>query len=319
MKGLPDELTVDEKGDLIRIGIGDAHTGWISREDSFFKRISDDRLNPFFKIRHLTREIEVKNILDKGIGLLNSQKYVKSISCFDEVLHYDGGYIEALINKSHALFGQAHYVKSLRFYKKAVNSGYGGDVQYYKLLLKKSGEERENFPKIKRNIYAGDEAVAEGNFDRALVFYKRALVDTSRFKDKILFKLFNKMAFVLIKLHRFDEALASFDESIKADENDLAYFGRGYCKHRLGMDCVDSLRQAQKIDEKCLLEKARIFNELGYYGDALDAFNEFLNNHFALDSSFKSAVCGKIIALDALDLDSSFERGMLSYINEVTY
>ena len=51
---------------------------------------------------------------------------------------------------------------------------------------------------------------------------------------------------------------------------------------------------------------AYIKSKLGI-DDALDAFNLFLHNHFRLDSGFKSAIEGKMIALDNLDLESTFE------------
>ena len=311
LKNLSDELQIDEKNDLVKLAVGDVSTNWISRDDPFIERIADDNLNRFFKIRHLVCEINIKNILDEGIRLLKLERYSKAIECFDKVLYYDEKYGEALISKSRALFGQGHFVKSLRFYKKAIGAGYPKDIEYYKLLLKKSGEERDGFPKIKQNIYAGDEAVAKGEFELALEFYEKALMNPSKFKKKILYKLFNKKALILTKLKRFDEALASFDASLKAHENDIAYFGRGLCKHCIGLDGICDLKQAVSIDKKYLLKKALIFNELGLYGDALDSLNEFLDIHFVIDSAFISAIEGKATALENLKMDNSFERHIL--------
>lgn len=314
LKKLPCELEICKRNDRIRLAVGDVETGWISPDDTFVERISDDNINPFYRINHLTREIEIKNTLDKAVELLNAEKFSKSIAYLDEVLYYDDSYPEALINKSHALFGEGHFVKSLRFYKKAIKSGFPQDIEYYRLLLRKSSEERDSFPKIKRNIYAGDEAVAKGEFERALEFYENALKNPSKFKNKILFKLLNKRGFVLIKLERFKEALATFDESIESHKNDVAIFARGYCKYELGWDCRDDLRMAIEIDKRQLFCKAMIFNKIEDYKDGLNAFNEFLNNHFRMDSSFKSAIEGKAVALENLNMDSSFERQILSQI-----
>ena len=136
----------------------------------------------------------------------------------------------------------------------------------------------------------------------------------SKFKNKILFKLLNKRGFVLIKLERFKEALATFDESIESHKNDVAIFARGYCKYELGWDCRDDLRMAIEIDKRQLFCKAMIFNKIEDYKDGLNAFNEFLNNHFRMDSSFKSAIEGKAVALENLNMDSAFERQILSQI-----
>ena len=305
------ELEIDEKDNHVKIAIGDVSTKWICRDDLFIERICDENINPFYRTLHLTREIEVKNILDRGIELLNLQKYGKAIECFDEVIFFDENYADALFNKSHALFNQGHFVKSLRFYKKAIKSGYPKDIEYHKLILKKSSEERDNFPKIKKNIYAGDESAAKGEFERALDFYDKALINPSKFKSKIIYKLLNKKGLVLVRLNRIDEALASFEASNQALDNGLAYFGIGYCRHALGEDCADSLKKAEGIDKKYLLKKAMIFNDIKLYDDALDAFNLFLHNHFRLDSRFKSAIEGKMTALDNLDLESTFERKIL--------
>lgn len=310
-----DEITILENEDKVIIQLGDFKTNWISRNDSFLNRISPENLNQFFLAEHLKKEIEIKNILDDGIGFLNSQKYPKAIDCFDDVLYYDSNYSQALVNKSHALYGQGHFVKALRFFKRSDVE----DNDYYKLLLAESSKERDNFPKIKRNIYAGDEAAYKGEFEKAVDFYERALVDPSKFKDKILFKLLNKKAFVLIELKRFDEALASFDVSLRVHENDLAHFGMGYCQHKLGLDCIDSLNKAIDIDKKYLLIKACILNELKCFEDALKCFDEFLANHFILDDDFILALRGKVTALEGLSLDSSHEKEILIQIGKKGY
>lgn len=305
------KLKIEENSDMIRFALGDVTTGWMKRDDTFVQRIREDNLNRFYRDKHIAREIEIKNILDDGIKLLNSKRFKKAIDCFDKVLFYDEKHFEALMLKSQALFGQGHFVKSFRFYKRAVRCGADEDVEYRKTLLKKSGEERGDFPKIKRNIYAGDEAVAKGDFKAALDFYDKALVNPSRFKNKILYKLLNKKAFILIRLERFDGALASFDVSIKVHENDMAYYGRGFCEYKLGFDCENSLIMAKNISKKYILQKAQIFNKLKIYEKALESFNLFLDNYFVIDLKFKRAIEGKCEALDNLGLDSSFEKDIL--------
>ena len=305
---LPPQVAVAKSSDLIRIEFGDLRTNWISADDPFIERIRPDRLNRYFLCKHLSREIEMKNVLDNAAYLLDLKKYAKAISQLDRVIYYDGGYSEALILKSHALYHQGHFVKALRFYKKS----HVEDRDYYRLLLEKSSKERDSFPKIKKNIYAGDEAASKGDYERAIEFYDRALENPSKFKKKILFKLLNKKASCLIKLERFDEALASFDVSLRVHENDFAHFGKAYSQNRLGLDCLDELKMAESIDKGCLLIKANILNEFSQYGDALDAFNAFLDNHFAIDSDFVSAIEGKVTALDSLGLNSADLKAVLN-------
>ena len=307
-----DNLAIFENGDRVKIQFGDLKTGWIDRSDSFLERISPENLNEFFLESHLQKEIEMKKVLDEGIAFLDSKKYPKAIACFDDVLYYDSNYPEALANKSHALCGQGHFVKALRYFKR---SNFDDD-EYYRLLLGESSRERDGFPKIKRNIYAGDEAAFKGDFENAVGFYDRALEDSSKFKSRILFKLLNKKAFALIELGRIDEALASFDVSVRVHENDRAYFGRGYCQHELGLDCIGSLRHARRIDKKCLLKKAIILNELKCFDEALECFDEFLANHFTLDGDFSLALQGKVAALDGMSLDCSNEKEIMSQIGE---
>lgn len=230
---------------MVRIRFGEIETNWMSSNDAFMQRISVENLNRFYPLRHLQKEIQIRNVLDEGIGFLSRKKYAKAIECFDSVIWYDDKYSGALISKSHALYAQGHFVKALRFYRKSSVS----DNDYYRMLLKESAGERDNFPRIKRNIYAGDEASSRGEYEKALDFYEKALVNPSKFKNRILFKLLNKKAFVLCELSRFDEALASFDASLGVRKNDTAYFGRGYCQYVLGMDCIESLDMAHKIDK----------------------------------------------------------------------
>ncbi len=304
---LPDALSVMKSNGMVRFKFDGLKTNWMDEDDPFIQRICCDRLNRFYLTQHLTREIEIKNVLDEGFDHLARERYGKAIGCFDEVISYDDNYARALIGKSHALYGQGHFVKALRFYKKSGCL----DKDYHRLLLEMSSSERDSFPVIKRNIYAGDEAASKGDFEEALLFYDRALVNPSKFKNKILYKLLNKKAVALFKLERFDEALASFDVSLRVHENDLAYFGRGYCQYRLNLDCHASLKAAKKIGKRYLLIKAEIFDDLGFYEDSLQSVNEFFTNHFALDDDFAHALSIKVNGLENMGLDCRREKEIL--------
>ena len=205
---IPDELHYEKEADKVRFTFNGLSTGWMSLDDPFIKRIDEDNLNSEFLGQHITKEIEIRNTLDEANSHLASEKYQKAIDDFDEVLYYDPDYAEALIGKSHALYGQKHFVKSLRHYKKAIKADESlEDRDYYRLLLEKSHEERDTFPKLKLNIYAGDEFFAKGEFEKAVESYDRALANPSRFKDKILSKLLNKKGSALLQLERYADAM----------------------------------------------------------------------------------------------------------------
>ena len=240
----------------------------------------------------------IENLLDDGIGFLESKRYAKAIECFDEVLFYDPQCGEALISKSHALYGQRHFVKALRYYRRAVKADDDlSDAEYYRLLLAKSSEERDSFPKIKRNIYAGDEHFARGEYEKALENYKKALANPSKLKEKILFKLLNKKASTHLKLNDFESALMCFNESLNALNNDYAWYGKGVCEYELGLDgACESLHHAVKLTKAQLLEKGLILNELGCFDNALETFEFLLENHFREDETYIKALNGRNLA-----------------------
>lgn len=221
------------------------------------------------------------------------------------MLFYDEGYAEALINKSYALFGQKHFVKSLRYYKRAIKVNNDlKDVEYHKLLLSCSNKERSNFSKLKLNIYSGDELFAKGEYKKALERYDGALANPSLFKDKILFKLLNKKATTLLKLNDFENALACFKESLNAKISDYAYYGCGVCQYELKLDgASESLSHANNVKKNQLLEKGLIFNEIGLYENALSTFNEIFNNHFKVDELYIKSLNGKMHAMRSLKMD----------------
>ena len=286
---IPD-FTCECMGDNVRFQIGDISTNWISKDDSFTKRVDKSNLNKAFLKEHMLKEIEIKNLLDEGITL--------------EM------YGEALLNKSFSLFGQKHFVKSLRHYKKAIKADASlKDVEYHKLLLKKANEERDNFPKLKQNIYVGDEFFAKGEFSKALDSYNRALANPSKFKDKILSKLLNKKGKTLVKLNEYDEALRCFEES---SDNDYACFGRGYCEYKLGLKISSDFKGILHIDKKDMLAQTLILNELNYFDESLVICDYLMENHFKVDEFYLKILDAKKFALKSLgndltDINSIFD------------
>lgn len=280
-----------ESADKIRFQLDGISTGWMNRDDSFVERIDDDRINPDFQKMHLIKEIQIKNRLDEGISFLNAKKYPKAIECFDEVIYYDSNYAEALLFKSKALRCQGHFIKALRYYKKAVKADSSfKDIEYHKSLQRQANDERSNFPKIKSDIYAGDEYFARGEFANALESYNRALSDHSRFKEKILFKLLNKKATTLFKLGLFEESLSCFSKSLEANPNDYAIFGIGKCRYELGLEIADEFKKPLKITKQQSLNQIEILNDLGFYKESLLICSEILENHFVLDELYFSLV-----------------------------
>lgn len=300
-------LDFEESSGKVKLSLNGVSSDWIDGDDLFLKRIRYENLNPERIEEHLSYEIRMKNRLDEGKSLLKREKYKKAIECFDDVIYYDEGYGEAVMNKSHALYGQRHFVKALRHYRKAVKAGCIQDNIYYKLLLDESRKERDSFPKIKLNIYAGDECFSKGDYAGAVTCYDKALDDSSKFREKILSKLLNKKATALFRLGEFSQSLDIFEESLKVKENDCAYFGKGYSLYRLSMEnpksqacesCLDRiyvdairdcLKKAIKISKRQLIIKADILFEL-HCREALMYYEEFLKNHFKEDNDYLKAV-----------------------------
>mgnify|MGYP006992079853 CR=1 FL=1 len=57
---IPD-FTCECMGDKVRFQIGDISTNWISKDDSFTKRVDKSNLNKAFLKEHMLKEIEIKN------------------------------------------------------------------------------------------------------------------------------------------------------------------------------------------------------------------------------------------------------------------
>lgn len=280
---IPDELTYEKEADKVRFTFNGLSTDWMGLDDPFIKRIDENNLNREFLREHITKEIEIRKLLDDALSNLASENYSRAIEDFDEVLYYDPDYAQALMGKSHALYGQRHFVKSLRYYKRALKADDSlEDKDYYRLLLEKSHEERDSFPKLKLNIYAGDELFAKGEFENAVVSYDRALANPSKFKDKILSKLLNKKGSALLQLERYDDALECFEKS----RNDFSYFGQGYCEYKLGLPVNDRFRGYLKIDKKFQLQQAVILNELGFRDESKEICDYLSENHFKCDELY---------------------------------
>ena len=313
---IPEEMDFKVQGDRIMFALDDLTTGCMPLDDGFIKRIDVSNINPAFVRQHVSCEIKVKNLLDEARGLLEKDEYAKAIRCLDEVLAYDDEYGEALLLKSRALCGQGHFVKSLRHYRRAVRTDDAlKDVEYQKYLMGKANEEREHFPKIKLNIYAGDEHFSKGEFDKAVESYNRALVNPSKFKEKILFKLLNKKATALLRLEKYNESIECFEESIRVSQNDYAYFGKGLCEYNLGLNPRDSLEKAVSITKRQMLEKALVYNDLGFFEDALTCFDKILECHFRVDELYLKALNGKMYALRSLGRDLAEIEGIFENIN----
>ena len=283
------DLNFETLDDKVRFTINGLATSWIDSDDSFLERIRFENLNPDFLDEHLMKEIEIRNLIDEAIVHLKRKRYPKAIQCLDEAIYYDGEYAVAILNKSYALEGQGHFVKALRHYRKAVRCDETlKDNEYYKNLVRKANDERSDFPKIKRNIYAGDEHFTKGEYEKAVESYGRALEDTSKFKDKILSKLLNKKATALLKLDDYDNAMDCFRQSLNAGTSDYAHYGIGICEYNMGLDVSDEFRRLLKVTKKQSLKQAMILNKLGFHLEALKICDFLVKNHFKCDEYYFS-------------------------------
>lgn len=310
-------LSVEENNGKVRLSVGDVSTGWIGKDDLFLKRIENLKLNPAFPDEHLAFEIEIKNILDMGVKFLRQDKPSKAIEMFDRVIYYDESYGVALLNKSYALSQQKHFVKSLRHYRKAIKSDASlKDNEYYRIILGQANEERDNFPKLKRNIYSGDEYFTKEEYEKALVSYEKALADRSRFKDSILFKLMNKTGTVYLKLEDYENALDCFLKSVGVAENDYGHFGCGICQYNLGLAISESFKRHLNLSKSRQLKQALILNELGFFREALEICDELFKNHFAVDDFYFRLINAKMYGMRQLDIDVSSLENLLEMINK---
>ena len=117
-------------------------------------------------------------------------------------------------------------------------------------------------------------------------------------KEKILFKLLNKIAATCLKLNDFESALEYFNESLDQLNNDYAWYGKGICEYELGLDgCGVSLAKAVDIKKDQMLEKGLIQNGLGLYVEAIKTFDFLLDNHFREDEMLFTAVNGREFAV----------------------
>ena len=308
-------LTVFLGPDKVRFDISGTSTAWLSPNDEFIERIQFERLNPCFISEHLAKEIEVKRLLDEGLRHLDAGRYPKAISCFDEAICYDDEYGSALLSKSRALFGQRHFVKALRHYKRALKAnGNLADIDYHKSLIRNANDERSAFPKIKMHIYMGDEHFASGDFKGAVESYDKALADPSRFKSKILYKLLNKKATALFEMEVFSEALDCFGKSLEVQKSDYAIYMSGYCRCRMGLDLDDSFLEGLKITKRQRLCRARILIEYRMHEDAIKCIDDLLSVHFTPDELYLKALSSKVFAMDLLGMDVQAEKEILNKV-----
>ena len=313
---IPEDLEFEVKNGRIRFAIEGLSTGWMNTDDSFVKRIDTDSLNPIFLRDHLKKEIRIKNTLDEGVRLLNSEKYPNAVKDFDEVLFYDPEYGEALLYKSYALRGQKHFVKALRHYRRAVKcDDCLKDAEYYRDLLREANNERDNFPKIKLNIYAGDEYFSVGEFQKAAESYERALANPSKFKERILSRLLNKKATALLELEDFENSLKCFEKSFEVDGNDYSSFGRGLCEFNLGLDVNDEFKGYLNISKGQMLRQVMILNEVGEYEGSLKINDVVFENHYKVDEFYLKLIAARRFSLDRLGEDLSKIDGIISEVS----
>lgn len=285
---ISDELNMETHENMVRFSVEGTSTNWMDSDDLFIKRIDEDNLNRDLLVEHLKKEIQMKNLLDEAISIFKTQKFAKAIEMLDEVLFYDPEYGEALLFKSYCLRGQGHFVKALRHYKRAVKSDESlRDNEYHMAITRQANEERSNFPKLKLNIYAGDEHFARGEFEMAIESYDRALEDSSKFKQKILSKLLNKKATACIKLNDYGDALECFGKSLEVDGNDYAIFGKGICEYELDLDIDSGFRRCLKISKRQMLQQALILNDMGYHEESSRIADYLRKNHFKNDDIYE--------------------------------
>lgn len=307
-------IVTDE--DKVKFCLNDCETSFMNPEDRFVSRIQFNNLNPCFPAEHLEKEIKIKNILDDAVSYLSHEKYSKAIDLLDDVIYYDSDYAEAILYKSKAFYGQGHFVKSLRHYKKAVKAdGSLKNIEYHKLLLKKSSQERDNFPKIKRNIYAGDEYFAKGEFKKALESYNKALVNPTKFKDKILSKLLNKKATALLKLKLSEDALECFKRSFKLNRNDYANFNIGVLEYEMNGCIPEEFKKPLKISKSQLIKKASILNQAGEFNLALTCLDEYFENQFLVNEIYIKALKLRLSLLKALEMDTGDDKEIFKRLN----
>ena len=285
---ISDELNMEIHENMVRFSVEGTSTNWMASDDLFIKRIDEDNLNRDLLVEHLKKEIQMKNLLDEAISIFKTQKFAKAIEMLDEVLFYDPEYGEALLFKSYCLRGQGHFVKALRHYKRAVKSDESlRDNEYHMAITRQANEERSNFPKLKLNIYAGDEHFARGEFEMAIESYDRALEDSSKFKQKILSKLLNKKATACIKLNDYGDACECFGKSLEVDGNDYAIFGKGVCEYELDLDIDSGFRRCLRISKRQMLQQALILNDMGYHEESSRIADYLRKNHFKNDDIYE--------------------------------
>ena len=284
---IPDFVDLEFSDAKVRLAIDGQSTGWMSENDLFFKRIDEDSLNGDFPVRHLKKEIMIKNLLDEGIFLFKSQKYAKAIEKFDEVLFYDFQYGEALIYKSYSLRAQKHFIKALRYYNRAVEAEDSlADREYHDNLLTEAGDERADFPQWKADIYNGDEYFARREFQMAIESYDRALDTSCEFKNRILSKLLNKKASACLELNDFENALDCFRQSSDACRNDYAIFGEGVCEYELNLRINPEFRSFLKISKPRMLKQALVLKDLGYCDESSGILDYLRSSHFKKDELY---------------------------------
>ena len=163
--------------------------------------------------------------------------------------------------------------------------------------LKEANNERDNFPKLKLNIYVGDESFSKGEYEKAVASYDRALMNPSKFKDKILSKLLNKKATALLKLNDFENAYSCFKNSFEVGPNDYAVFGMGCCEYKLNMDVNAKFKGLLDISKRQMLRQILILNDLGYFRESLEICDFLSERHFRADELYFALTDARNVAI----------------------
>ena len=300
VNNIPSQIRVISKNNLYKLQFGPYSTDWLGRDDYFLKRIDINNLNRVFLKDHLIKEFDVKNKFDSAVVLFQNKSYSKAIKLLDEILFYDSQYLDALLYKSYSLYHQKHFIKALRYFKKAVTVDSAlNNNDFHKKLIECVEIEKENLPLFKLNIYQGDECFSAKNFKKAIMYYDLTLEGGFKIPKKICHKLLNKKATALLKLNKYKEALEIFKNS----DSDYNVFSSALCRYKLGLSVGDEFKKPLKITKKQMLHQIMILNKVECFSEAISISNYLLKNHFKVDEFYFKLLKAKKYALEKTNKD----------------
>lgn len=315
INNIPTQIRVKSKDNLYKLQFESYFTGWLGSDDYFLKRIDSDNLNRVFLKNHLIKEFEVKNKLDSAIVLFQNKSYSKAIKVFDEILFYDPQYLDALIYKSYSLYHQKHFIKALKYFKKAIDvDSVLNNNDFHKKLMKCGQIEKESLPPFKLNIYKGDECFSAKNFKKAVMYYDLTLNGDFKIPEKIRHKLLNKKATALLNLNKYKEALEIFKNS----NSDYNVFSSALCRYNMGLSVSDEFKKPLKITKKQMLHQIMILNKVECFSEAINISNYLLENHFKVDEFYFKLLNAKKYALEKTNNDSCEIENIIDELSKNT-